>query len=93
MRTYELVLVFRPSVTEAQRKKLFDSIKGWLKGIEITKEDNLGLRALSFPIKRETSGYYTILSLEGKDTVISQDVEKRILAQEEIIRHLLIRKK
>lgn len=93
MRTYELALVFRPSLSEAQRKKLLDSIKGWLKDIKIVKEDAWGLKALSYPIKKETSGYFSVLSLEAGDAVMSADVEKKIQAQEDIIRHLLIRKK
>lgn len=92
MRVYELALVFRPSLTEVQRKKFLESIKGWLKDIKITKEEHAGLKALSYKIKHETSGFFSFLSLEAKDS-IPLDFEKRILGVEDIIRHLLIRKK
>lgn len=92
MRIYELALVFRPSLTEVQRKKFIDSIKGWLKDIKITKEDHAGLKALTYKIKHEASGFFSFLSLEAKDS-IPVDFEKRILGVEDIIRHLLIRKK
>ena len=105
MRVYELALVFRPAVTEVQRKKLLETVKGWLKparnasasvaggDVKIVKEDHWGLKALSYKIKRETSGFFTVLALEAKDTVLPADFEKKLLAQENIIRHLLIRKK
>ena len=92
MRIYELALVFRPAVTEVQRKKLLETVKGWLKDVKIVKEDHWGLKALSYKIKRETSGFFTVLALEAKE-VLPADFEKKILAQENIIRHLLIRKK
>ncbi len=92
MRIYELALVFRPAVTETQRKKLLETIKGWLGEVKIGKEDHWGLKALSYKIKKETSGFFTILALEAKE-VIPADFEKKLLAVEDVIRHLLIRKK
>src|SRR3989344_4001825 len=99
MRIYELALVFRPSLTEAQRKKILETAKGWLKparnatqsvaggDVKIIKEDHAGLKALSYKIKHETSGFFSHLSLEAKES-IPLDFEKRILAVEDIIRHL-----
>lgn len=91
MRIYDLVVVFRPSVTETARKKLLDTVKGWIKDTKITKEETWGLKALSYRIKKETSGFFSILHLEADK--IPMDFEKRILEQENIIRHLLIRRK
>ena len=91
MRVYELALVFRSSLAEAQRKKLLDTIKNLLKEIKIVKEDSLGLKALSYKIKKETSGFFSTLSLEGES--VPADLEKKILELEGVIRHLLIRRK
>lgn len=92
MRTYELVLVFRPSLTEAARKKMLETIKGWLKDVKIEKEDNWGLKALSYKIKKETSGFFSVLDLSSEKSV-PLDLEKKLLEQDSVIRHLLIRKK
>ncbi|MDO8657771.1 MAG: 30S ribosomal protein S6 [Candidatus Levybacteria bacterium] len=92
MRAYELVLVIKSSLSEAQRKKLLDSIKLWLKDLKIAKEDDWGQKTLSYKIKKETSGYFAVLHLEGENPVV-QDLEKRILGQENVLRHLLIRTK
>ncbi len=92
MRVYELALVFRPSLTEAQRKKVLETVKGWLKDVKITKEDHAGLKALTYKIKQETSGFFSFLFLEAT-VAIPSDFEKRLLATEDIIRHLLVRKK
>lgn len=92
MRTYDLVLVFRPSLAEANRKKLLETVKSWLKDVSIAKEDHIGLKALAYKIKKETSGFFSKLSLTAEKS-IPTDFEKRLLTTEDIIRHLLIRKK
>lgn len=91
MRNYELVLVLRPSLKEADTKKLLDTVKGWLTGVKITKEEDMGTKVLSYPIKKETSGAYFSLELEGEN--IPADLEKKVNANDNIIRHLLIRTK
>ncbi|MEX2007465.1 MAG: 30S ribosomal protein S6 [Candidatus Levyibacteriota bacterium] len=91
MRSYELVLVLRPTLKEADKKKLTDTIKGWLGVLKVTKEEDLGTKALSYPIKKETSGIYLSLVLEGEN--VPPDLEKRVTANDNIIRHLLIRTK
>lgn len=92
MRVYELVLVLKTSLSEAERKKVVDTLKGWLSSATVTKEDAWGQKALAYPIKKETTGYYLVYSLESEKGM-PLDLEKRILAQENILRHLLVRKK
>ena len=89
---YELALILRSSLSETQRKKVVDVIKGLLKDLKIAKEDEWGLKVLSYPIKKETSGYYLLYSLES-DNGISADVERKIQGNENVLRHLLVRKK
>lgn len=90
MRTYELVLVVKPSVNEADRKKLLETVKAWFGALKVTKEDDWGSKALKYPIKKELTGHYFDLLLEGE--TVPLDLEKRIINQENILRHLLIRK-
>ena len=91
MRNYQLVLILRSELTDAQRKKTIDSVKGFLKDAKI-KEEDWGKKTLAYRIKREDAGYYINFLIET-DGLIPADLEKRVQAQDEIIRHLLIRKK
>jgi small subunit ribosomal protein S6 len=99
MRTYELVLVVKPSVKEADRKKLLETVKGWLGKITVAKEEEWGQKALAYPIKKEDAGYYYQLFLEGESTAdsagetIPADFETRVLQNNNILRHLLLRTK
>lgn len=92
MRSYELVLVIKTALSETQRKKLVDTIKGWFKDGKVTKEDSWGQKVLSYPIKKEDSGFYVLLSLES-EVGVTPDFEKKILQNENVLRHLLVRKK
>lgn len=92
MRIYEVVVVFKTTLAEAQRKKLVDTIKELVKNLKITKEEEWGQKAFSYPIKKETSGYFIFLGLEG-DAPISADFEKRLIHNEQVLRHLVVRRK
>lgn len=90
MRNYQLVLVLKPSLTEPQRKKLLDSVKGMLKVLKITKEEDWGQKPLSYKIKRELSGHYFNFLMETEEK-IPDDFEKKMFANDDVLRHLLIR--
>lgn len=91
MRTYELVVVLRPSIKEADRKKIVETLKSLLKDMKVSKEEDWGQKPLAYTIKREEAGYYYMWNLEGEN--IPAGFEQRILQNDSIIRHLLLRTK
>jgi len=91
MRTYELVLVLKTSLSEANRKKLVETVKGFLKDAKVKSEEEWGQKALSYSIKKEVSGFYLDFLLELEK--VPADFEKRLMANEDILRHLLIKQK
>lgn len=99
MRSYELALVLKTSLSEGQKKKLIDTVKGWLKAasdkerdVKVEKEDELGQKLLAYTIKHEKDGYFVLLHLSCESGIPS-DFEKKVLTQEGVLRHLLVRKK
>jgi ribosomal protein S6 len=90
MRNYQLVLVLKASLSEVQKKKLLETIKSWLKGVKIVKEEEWGQKPLSYSIKKETAGFYLNLLLEAKDFPL--DFEKKLVSQDDVLRHLLLRR-
>lgn len=91
MRNYELVLVLRPNLAESARKKIVESVKSMIKGAKFTTEQDWGSKALSYPIKKELTGHYFDFILETE--LIAADFEKKLLNIDEVLRHLLIRRK
>lgn len=92
MRMYEFVLVLKSSLSETERGKLLKTVKDWIKPVTVTKEEEWGNKPLSYPIKHQVSGYYQMLHLEA-EAGLPKDVEKRLIDNENILRHLLIRTK
>lgn len=92
MRSYELAVVLRSSLKEVDRKKLVDTIKSWLQDAKITKEEDWGSKALKYAIKKELTGHFFHMVLETANA-IPADLEKRLLSEEKVLRHLLVRTK
>ena len=92
MRSYDLVLVLKTSAaTSIAKKKLVDTISGWLKDFKIGKIEEKGEKQLGYKIKKEVKGLYATVELIGE--VIPMDFEKRLLEREEVLTHLLLRTK
>jgi len=92
MRLYDLVLVMRTSLSEADRKKLLEQVKIWLGDVKVKTEEDLGQKPLAYQIKKEFAGAYLKLKLET-ETSVPNDLETRILRHDGVLRHLLIRTK
>jgi small subunit ribosomal protein S6 len=92
MRKYELVLVLRPSIKEADRKKLLETVKGLLKDVKFTKEEDWGQKPLAYPIKKENAGFYVQWKFES-EAGVPEGFETRLIRNDDVIRHLLLRTK
>ncbi len=91
MRTYELVIVISPELTEEKRKKLLETIKSFLGSVKIAKEEAWGSKALAYAIKKQLTGFYYDFQLEGE--TFPADFEKRLVNMEDVLRHLVVRTK
>jgi small subunit ribosomal protein S6 len=89
MRAYQFVLVLKTSLTEANRKKLVETIKGWFGTAKIAKEEEWGEKVLAYEIQHEKSGFYINYLLESE--TLPADFEKKLAANENVLRHLVIR--
>ena len=87
-----MVLVMRPSLKEADRKKLLATVKEWLGKVKIAKEHDWGQKALAYVIKKEDAGYYFMMQLETEEA-IPADLETKIIRNDGVIRHLMLRTK
>jgi small subunit ribosomal protein S6 len=92
MRLYDLVVVTRPSLNDTQQKKVLDTVKGFLKDVNVASEESWGQKPLAYKIKKEIAGVFHFLKLETEKSVPT-DFEKRLINEENIIRHLLVRTK
>lgn len=89
MRKYKLVLVLKSTLSDSERKKFLDALKDWLSGLKIVKENEWGQKPLAYSIKKEASGFYVELELEGEN--VPSDLEKKLITADNVLRHLLLR--
>ncbi len=91
VREYELGLVINPDLNdeqiEAQILRVGQGIES--RDGEILKLDRWGRRRMSYPISRHREGYYAFLSFKADSNTL-REIERLVLVQEEIMRHLIV---
>ena len=87
MRSYELVLVLKTSLKEGDRKKITGSLKDLI-GKNFSEKE-MGQLPLSYPIKKEVSAYFLSLNFETESLPLN--MEKDILTNDGVLRHLLLK--
>ena len=91
MNNYLLTIVLKPGLDEKDRKTFLDSLikKATGEG-KVSKEDLWGERDLSYPIKKQTRGYFAHFEVET-DPKIAKDIDKLLKVEDDVLRYLLIR--
>lgn len=94
MRTYELVFIVDPRVSDEDVVTLIQEYKQMISagGSEISKEENWGRRKLAYPIDKLTEGKYVFLGISSQDGKTSlAEVEHRMRQNDKILRYLTVR--
>ncbi|HWM89968.1 MAG TPA: 30S ribosomal protein S6 [Thermoanaerobaculia bacterium] len=94
MRTYELVFIVDPRVSDEDVVTLIQEYKQMISagGSEISLEENWGRRKLAYPIDKLTEGKYVLLGVTSQDGKTSlAEVEHRMRQNDKILRYLTVR--
>lgn len=86
---YNLTLVLRSSLKDAEKKKVLEEVKDSFKNSKISEKE-WGQKPLSYPIKKEVSGVFVNFEITGEDRVPA-DFEKELLRNDAVLRHLFLR--
>jgi len=91
-RTYELMFIVRPDMTDEDLDKLISTLQtavpasgGTVKSIE-----KMGKRRLAYTVRRFNDGIYVLLVVEGGGAVI-HELERRLRVTEPVIKFLTVR--
>ena len=82
-------MLLKSDLKKEAKDKLYADIKSWVGNVASDKVDPIGEKKLSYPIKKAKSGEYVVYNFEAEN--VSDDLNKRLLIRDEILRHLLIR--
>lgn len=91
MKNYEIMFIIRPTLGEAEVKKVVKDFSEIIKknGGKVTKEENMGQREFAYEIKDFKSGYYFVFEVEAKDDKAIKEFDRLALINNDIVRHLI----
>jgi small subunit ribosomal protein S6 len=91
-RTYELMFIVRPDMTEEDLDKLISTLQSVIptSGGSLVKIEKMGKRRLAYTVRRFHDGIYVLLVIEGGGPVI-HELERRLRVSEPVIKFLTVR--
>lgn len=93
MDKYEIMFIIKNTIEDAEVVKVADSLKELItsdKG-QIIEFKEMGKRKLAYPIKKELTGTYYVMSVEANHDTI-KEFDRKVLINENVLRHLVIKK-
>ena len=91
MRTYEVLFILSPQVTEEETTTLINDFKGIAANIGATlkSEDAWGRRRLAYPIHKFNEGIYHLFVLESDSSL--SELDRRMKNVDRVLRHVIVR--
>lgn len=93
MEKYEIMFIVKNTIEEEAVKKIADALQALIttdKG-KIIEFKEMGNRKLAYPIKKELTGTYFVMTVEaGHETI--KEFDRKVLINENVLRHLIIKK-
>ena len=92
MALYEHVLIARQDISAQQAEALNDQLKALLEeqGGKVAKIEYWGLRNLTYRIKKNRKGHYSLLAIEAPAPAV-KEMERQLSINEDVLRYLTIR--
>lgn len=93
MDKYEIMFIVKNTIEEEKVKKIADSLKDLItndKG-NIIDFKEMGKRKLAYPIKKEVTGTYYVMTVEANHDTI-KEFSRKVSINENVLRHLVIKK-
>ena len=94
MRTYELMYIIDPRVSEEESEGVHETVKKLVTdgGAEITRDEDMGRRKLAYPIDKQTEGRYRLLYLHSETGFHGvPELERRLEQSDKVLRYLTVR--
>ena len=91
-RTYELMFIVRPDMTEEDQDKLISTLETAVtsSGGQVKNVEKMGKRRLAYIVRKFHDGLYVLLSFEGSGGLV-HELERRLRVTEPVIKFLTVR--
>src|ERR1700712_2588335 len=92
MARYEHVVISRQNISPQQAEALNDTLKTLIEtgGGTVAKIEYWGLRNLTYRIKKNRKGHYSLLSLNAPSDAV-KEMERQLSINEDVLRYLTVR--
>jgi len=91
-RTYELMFIVRPDMTEEDQDKLISTLEHAVSssGGTVRNMEKMGKRRLAYTVRKFNDGLYILLTFEGSGGLV-HELERRLRVTEPVIKFLSVR--
>jgi small subunit ribosomal protein S6 len=91
-RTYELMFIVRPEMTEEDQDKLVSTLENAVasSGGQVKNFEKMGKRRLAYTVRKCHDGLYMLLTFEGSGGLV-HELERRLRVSEPVIKFLSVR--
>ena len=91
MRTYEVLFILSPTVTEEEATTLISDFKAIAEknGATLKNEEAWGRRRLAYPIQKSNEGIYHLFVLESESSL--SELDRRMKNVDRVLRHVIVR--
>lgn len=92
MTKYEIMFIVKATMEENQIKKVAEDLQKLIniKPSKVIEFKEMGRKKLAYPIKKEISGYYYVMTVNAEHEIISE-FDRKVSINENILRHLIIK--
>lgn len=91
MRTYEVLFILSPQVTEEEATTLITDFRSIAEknGATVKNEEAWGRRRLAYPIQKSNEGIYHLFVLESEGSL--SELDRRMKNVDRVLRHVIVR--
>ena len=92
MKSYELMVIFVPSLEEDEIDKEISKLTSLLEKekCQVSKIDKWGIRKLAYPIQKQENGFYSLIYFNGNSKAIPE-LDRVNKINDKILRHLVVK--
>ena len=92
MALYEHVVIARQDISPQQAEALNDTLKALIEegGGQVPKIEYWGLRNLTYRIKKNRKGHYSLLALDSPPAAV-KEMERQLSLNEDVLRYMTVK--
>ena len=92
MNKYEMMFIVKATMEESSVEAAAENVKKLAESLKAKVDSfkEMGQKKLAYPIKKEISGYYYVMTMTASKETI-KEVNRKMSIDENVIRHLIIK--